>query len=91
MSSFHPPGDCPNCGERVPRRVLSCPHCGASAEAGWNEDSRYDGLDLPDEAFDRDDDAPVPFPRPRRSGLHPGWIAVAAALLAALTAWVWLR
>ncbi|KAB2669747.1 MAG: zinc ribbon domain-containing protein [Verrucomicrobia bacterium] len=89
MSTFRPPGDCPNCGEAVPARSAACPHCGATPDAGWNEAAAYDGLDLPDSAFE-DDDAPRPRARPRKPRLHPGWILVALALLAALTAWIWL-
>ena len=49
MSSFDPPGDCPNCGEYVPAGAFSCSACGSCPESGWNEDSIYDGLDLPGE------------------------------------------
>ena len=47
------PDSCPVCGEPVPRGAKACPHCGADERSGWNEDAtRYDGLDLPDEAFE---------------------------------------
>jgi hypothetical protein len=43
----------------VPRGAKACPHCGADERAGWDEDAtRYDGLDLPDAAFDADRAAP---------------------------------
>ena len=46
------PESCPVCGERVPRGAAACPGCGADERTGWNEEAtRYDGLDLPDEAF----------------------------------------
>ena len=49
---FVPPSVCPVCGESVPSGALACPHCGADERSGWDEDAaRYDGLDLPDEAF----------------------------------------
>ncbi|MDI1250857.1 MAG: zinc ribbon domain-containing protein [Lacunisphaera sp.] len=48
-----PPTVCPVCGESVPRDARACPGCGADERSGWNgEATRYDGLDLPDEAFD---------------------------------------
>ncbi len=48
-----PPTECPVCGEAVPRGAKACPGCGADERTGWNEDAtRYDGLDLPDEAYD---------------------------------------
>ena len=46
--SFKPPGYCPNCGEWVEAGATSCKACGSCPETGWNEDSVYDGLDLPD-------------------------------------------
>jgi predicted amidophosphoribosyltransferase len=49
---FVPPNECPVCGEPVPRDARACPGCGADERSGWNEEAtRYDGLDLPDEAF----------------------------------------
>jgi len=54
--AFRPPGDCPVCGEFVPRNAMSCAGCGASRDSGWNEEASVSGLDLPDdEAFDYDD------------------------------------
>lgn len=52
MSYFTPPTECPVCGEAVPRGARACPGCGADERSGWNEEAtRYDDLDLPDEAF----------------------------------------
>ena len=48
MSKFVPPGDCPVCGHPVPAGAVSCRECGACPNTGWNEDTRYDGLDLPE-------------------------------------------
>lgn len=56
MNSFKPPGQCPVCGEWVPRGVAACDDCGACERSGWKtESSSYDGTDLPDENFDYDD------------------------------------
>lgn len=54
--SFKPPGQCPVCGEWVPRGAAACDDCGACAKSGWKADAEvYDGLDLPDEDFDYDE------------------------------------
>lgn len=74
-----PPAECPVCGADVPRHARSCPDCGADERSGWNdEDTRYDGLDLPASAYD---DAPAPS---RRAAPHPAWRWVGLALLVAL-------
>ena len=47
------PEECPVCGAQVPRGAQACPNCGADERSGWNEDAtRYDGLDLPEQAFE---------------------------------------
>ncbi len=52
---FIPPTECPVCGDDVPRGAKACPGCGADERTGWNDAAtRYDGLNLPDEAFDED-------------------------------------
>ena len=54
--SFKPPGQCPVCGEWVPRGAAACDDCGACAKSGWKKNAEtYDGLDLPDEDFDYDE------------------------------------
>jgi hypothetical protein len=67
----------------VPPKARSCPHCGADERSGWNEeDARYDGLDLPDSAFEDEDAAPASRRAPgRRSGPHPFWWMVALVLV----------
>lgn len=56
MAAFKPPGQCPACGEWVPRGVAACDDCGACAKSGWKADANiYDGIDLPEEDFDYDD------------------------------------
>jgi hypothetical protein len=74
------PDACPVCGAAVPRAARSCPECGADERTGWNEaDTRHDGLDLPDYAFE---DASAPRPRPG-SAARPNflWNLVGLALL----------
>lgn len=74
---FQPPGDCPVCGEEVPTGAKSCPACGADERTGWSEDdTRYDALDLPDEAFD-DESSHAPRRRWHQSAL---WVGVAIVL-----------
>ena len=54
-TAFKPPGQCPACGEWVPRGAAACDDCGACAKSGWSGDTHADGLDLPDDEFDYDD------------------------------------
>jgi len=83
--SFQAPSECPVCGAAVPRGARACPECGADERSGWNEDdTRYDGLGLPDEAFGDDTAARGPRRRMPRSGLHPLWVAAGAVTLLAL-------
>jgi hypothetical protein len=79
---MRPPSECPVCGAAVPPKAKACPECGADERSGWNEDdTRYDGLDLPESAYE-DDDSPAPRRRPVTStGIHPFWWIVAALLL----------
>ena len=81
---MRPPSECPVCGADVPPKAKACPNCGADERSGWNEDdARYDGLDLPDSAFD-DDEAPPSRHRrasPPRSRIHPLWWLVAVGLV----------
>lgn len=47
-----PPAICPSCGADVPPNAAACPECGSDENTGWNEENtRYDGLDLPDNEF----------------------------------------
>lgn len=79
--AFRPPGDCPVCGEFVPRKAVACAGCGASRDSGWNEEASVSGLDLPnDEEFDYDDFVAREFGqgRPKNPiadgfGLSSGW------------------
>lgn len=80
--AFVPPSECPVCGASVPRGARACPECGADERSGWNEDdARYDGLDLPDEAFDGRARGPE---RPARRSASYVWSLVASLLILAL-------
>jgi hypothetical protein len=81
-----PPETCPVCGEAVPRGAKACPDCGADERSGWNEEAtRYDDLDLPDEAF-RDQGAPGPVLRKTHDRI---WLVVAVLVtLAVILAFV---
>lgn len=81
-ASIRPPSECPVCGAAVPRGARACPECGADERSGWNEDdARYDGLDLPDEAFE-DGNQRERNPAARRASRL--WPVVAAILVLAL-------
>ena len=85
---FIPPSECPVCGADVPPNARACPQCGADERTGWKEDdTRYDGLDLPDSAFD--DDLPSAHKRrspssPRINGIAGHWWLLAIAMIAIL-------
>ena len=96
MPAFKPPGDCPICGEYVPRGLVACPACGSCAKSGWRADAEYDGLDLPDDPadFDYDDFVAREFGGKTKDRWAPGglwwWAALAvliALVLAALSGW----
>jgi predicted nucleic acid-binding Zn ribbon protein len=78
-----PPDECANCGATLPRTARACPECGADERTGWRDDesTRYDGLDLPESAFEDGTERP----KPRRLmilGLSWYWWLVAALLAA---------
>jgi len=83
-----PPESCPVCGAAVPAGARACPECGADERSGWDEEkTRYDGLNLPDSAFEDDD------PQHRREMKQTPsvfWWVVAVGLLLLLTlGWLW--
>lgn len=78
------PSRCPVCSAAVPAGAKSCRECGADERTGWDEEqTRYDGLDLPDEAFDSDetlrDEGLKPRHRPK--GVSIFWWIVGLVLL----------
>ncbi|MFM7555562.1 MAG: hypothetical protein ACKPAH_09745 [Verrucomicrobiota bacterium] len=89
--AFRPPGDCPVCGEFVPRHAVACPGCGASRDSGWNEEAAVSGLDLPgdgDDDFDYDDFVAREFGqgRPKRPDRRRFWTIVGVVLILAMAA-----
>ncbi len=81
--SLPPPDECANCGAAIPPNAAACPECGADERTGWRDTSVYDGLDLPDEAFE-DDATSRRRPGPR-FGL-PWYFLLAGFLLLVLLA-----
>ena len=80
-----PPVICPVCGEEVSPNAKACHECGADERSGWKEDSHlYDGLGLPDEAWDDYDET---YAR-RPPGLSLGWRIVGGLILLAMIWWV---
>ncbi|MDX2226759.1 MAG: zinc ribbon domain-containing protein [Verrucomicrobiae bacterium] len=81
--AFQTPETCPVCGADVPPRARACPECGADEKSGWNEeDTRYDGLDLPDPDFNYDEFVKEEFGGAKRpKGISPLWWWVGIALL----------
>ncbi len=77
------PDECAQCGARIPRGARACPECGADERTGWREASPYDGLELPDQAWEDDSesrDRPRADPG-RVNGLRWYWWAIALAVL----------
>ena len=89
MKHRTPPEVCPVCGEDVPPKSVACPDCGADYESGWKDDGTdYGALDLPDWAYEDDEEKVVrpKFRRPSRAGMNPLWRWVALGLI---MWWLW--
>ena len=87
--AFKPPGQCPVCGEWVPRGAAACDDCGACAKSGWKNEGSLDGVDLPDDSFDYDAFLEREFGASgpaRKAGLPPVYFWAGVALL---IAFVW--
>lgn len=87
--SFKPPGQCPACGEWVPRGAVACDDCGACAKSGWKDDADVgDGLDLPDDDFDYEAFVAEEFggkPQAKKLTTNPWWwVALALLIVMAL-------
>jgi hypothetical protein len=78
-----PPEECANCGAAIPRSARACPECGADERSGWRDTDAYDGLDLPDEAFDDGPPARKHPAPPRVNGLAWYWWLVGVVVLVA--------
>lgn len=96
MPKFHPPGQCPVCGEWVYRKQAACSSCGACGDSGWREEADYDGLDLPDSDFDYNEFVSREFGKGHLRRIGEGkysslWWWVAMAVLAALIAGLLLQ
>ncbi len=79
---FTPPGDCPVCGESVPKGAKACPECGADEKSGWQEDDTSNGLDLPDEEFDYNEFVAKEFEGAKeKSSIHSVWWITAVLLI----------
>ena len=85
MAPLPPPDECANCGAAIPRHAKACPECGADERTGWRETNLYDGLDLPDAAFDdagaRTKRGPA---KPQVNGVAWYWWVIGVLLLVAL-------
>lgn len=78
---MRPPAECAHCGASIPPSAKACPSCGADERTGWRETSIYDGLELPDRAFD-DDAAPrAPLPRRHINGIAWYWWCFAVGFI----------
>ncbi len=65
----------------MPKNARACPHCGADERSGWNEDeTRYDGLDLPDS----DSGGTDANRKPKGRAVAILWIATAAVTILTL-------
>jgi hypothetical protein len=85
-AAFKPPGQCPACGEWIPRKAVACDCCGACELSGWKGDAEvYDGVDLPeDDDFDYDDFIAREFGsgKAKKKPMSTVWWITAAVLLA---------
>lgn len=77
------PEKCAVCGTAIPRRAKACPQCGADERTGWREQSVYDGVDLPEEAWRKEGpERRRRAPSPRPNGIAWYWWLVAVILMA---------
>ncbi len=90
MKDPEPPDECANCGARIPRGAKACPECGADEKTGWRETSIYDGLELPETAYE---DANTQMPRngqtPRINGIAWYWWLIGLILIVLLVSGRW--
>lgn len=80
---------CPHCGAEVPAGATFCRACGASDDAGWNDESAWTGGD--DDDFDYDDYVGREFPEHAApgQGSPPRWFFTLIAALVCLGILLW--
>lgn len=86
MARLPAPSECAQCGAPIPPGAHACPACGADERTGWRESSVYDGLELPDTAWDADEDSATSRRRTsnpirRVNGIAWYWWCVGVAVL----------
>jgi hypothetical protein len=81
MAEKAAPLECANCGVAIPRGAKSCPACGADERTGWREQSVYDDLDLPDEAYDDGESKPKRPPDRGVNGIAWYWWCAGVAVV----------
>ncbi len=87
-----PPDECANCGTPLRRDAKACPECGADERSGWRAESIYDGLDLPEDAFEDDKSRPrATKPVRRINGLAWYWWGVGLVVAVLFVRGVWGR
>jgi len=86
------PEICPNCGAEVPPNAKACPECGSDEQTGWSEETKADGLDLPEENFDYGDFVKREFGAKKAlpHGISWFWWVVAILVFAAFV-FLWVR
>lgn len=77
------PPTCAQCGADIPGGARACPECGADERTGWREVSVYDGLELPEDAWDDHKRAGGDrrVPDRRVNGIRWYWWCIAVAVL----------
>ena len=69
--------ECPHCGEPLDDDAEICRHCGSDAETGWNPDTDYYSVDLPEEDYDRPEPPEGQPARARGSWVGPTLVFLA--------------
>ena len=78
---------CAGVRQDVPRTALARPECGADHTSDWREDAEaYDGMDLPEDAFNYEEFVNQEFGSSRRSVIKTVWWITAILLIAAFIA-----
>ena len=93
MAKGKTPPECANCGAEIPPNARACPQCGADERTGWDEQSVYDGMELPDDddtarAHDRFVEEEVKGGRPRSRRDWFWWAVALGLLVSVVTTWV---